>query len=121
MLRPGKERGQAHLPDPELIRVAVVIVRRKAFNAKIIDEVQESQGREGGLAPAPTKSRSCTTKTLPLTVIVAKSYIQPSIIQPATDDARPTGFQKRPFKRKHQQPPVQFSGSKGLSSHVRKN
>jgi hypothetical protein len=53
-------------------------------------------------------------KTLPLTVIVAKSYIQPSIIQPATDDARPTGFQKRPFKRKHQQPPVQFSGSKGF-------
>jgi hypothetical protein len=55
-----------------------------------------------------------TLKTLPLTVIVAKSYIQPSIIQPATDDARPTGFQKRPFKRKHQQPPVQFSGSKGF-------
>jgi hypothetical protein len=56
----------------------------------------------------------CALKTLPLTVIVAKSYIQPSIIQPATDDARPTGFQKRPFKRKHQQPPVQCSGSKGF-------
>jgi hypothetical protein len=60
-------------------------------------------------------------KTLPLTLIVAKSYIQASIIQPATDDARPTGFQKRPFKRKHQQPLIQFSGSKGFSPHVRKN
>jgi hypothetical protein len=66
-------------------------------------------------------ARIWSPKTLPLTVIVAKSYIQSSIIQLATDNARPTGFQKLPFQRKHQQPLVQFSGSKGLSPHVRKN
>jgi len=47
-----KERGQAHLPNLELIRVELVNCAGKAFNVKAIAQVQASRGREGGLAPA---------------------------------------------------------------------
>jgi hypothetical protein len=44
--------GQAHLPDPEMTTVKAVTLRRRAFNVKAIEQFQESQGQEGGLAPA---------------------------------------------------------------------
>jgi len=47
-----KERGQAHLPDLEPIRVETLIVPGKAFNVKRIAQVKKPPGREGGLAPA---------------------------------------------------------------------
>ena len=63
----AKQRGQArgpqrgspagvldHLPYPKLIRVEVVISERMAFKVKSIEQVEqvwESQGEEGGLAP----------------------------------------------------------------------
>ena len=47
----AKERGQARLPDPELIRVELVIVAGKAFNVNTIAQVRKSRGQEGGLAP----------------------------------------------------------------------
>ena len=47
-----KERGQARLPNLELIRVEVVIAAGKVFNVRAIGQVQESRGPEGGLAPA---------------------------------------------------------------------
>jgi hypothetical protein len=46
------QRGQARLPNLELIRVELLIGARKAFNMKAIVQVQEARGREGGLAPA---------------------------------------------------------------------
>jgi hypothetical protein len=47
-----KERGQARLPDLELIEVEFMIASGTAFNAKTIAQVQEARGWEGGLAPA---------------------------------------------------------------------
>ena len=47
-----KERGQARLPNLELIRVKLVIAAGETFNVKTFAQVQESRGREGGLAPA---------------------------------------------------------------------
>ena len=41
-----KERGQARLPNSELIRVEVEIVAKKTFNVKAIEQVQESRGQE---------------------------------------------------------------------------
>jgi hypothetical protein len=49
-----QERGQAHLPDPELTK-RVGISPRMAFKLKAIGQVPESQGREGRLAPAATR------------------------------------------------------------------
>jgi hypothetical protein len=57
-----KERGQAHLPNLELIGVELWSAPAKAFNVKRIAQVKESLGREGGLAPAlqlgPSKDNS---------------------------------------------------------------
>jgi hypothetical protein len=39
-----KERGQARLPNFELIRLEVVIAAGRAFKVKAIAEVKESQG-----------------------------------------------------------------------------
>ena len=47
----GQERGQAHLPDHELTRVAVRF-SLKDFQGEGEGLVKESQGWEGGLAPA---------------------------------------------------------------------
>jgi hypothetical protein len=62
--RAKKERGQARLPNPELIRVEVVIAAGKAFNVKAIVQVQESRGREGGLAPALSGPNTFCAKTI---------------------------------------------------------
>jgi hypothetical protein len=47
-----EERGQAHLPNLELIIVDCVISAGKAFNLTATEQLQESRGQEGGLAPA---------------------------------------------------------------------
>jgi hypothetical protein len=47
-----QERGQARLPDHELIGVETRDLRRRAFQHKVITQVKESRGWEGGLAPA---------------------------------------------------------------------
>ena len=47
-----EERGQAALPNLELIGLEYVIGAGTAFKVEAAAQVQGSQGREGGLAPA---------------------------------------------------------------------
>lgn len=46
-----KKRGQARLPDPELITVVLVISAGEAPKAKLIEQAEQSGGQEGGLPP----------------------------------------------------------------------
>jgi len=46
-----KERGQARLPSPEIIRIEFGDRRWKGFQGETIMQVLLSRGREGGLAP----------------------------------------------------------------------
>ena len=50
LFRPSIRAG-ARLPHPELIRVKTVISKVGGFQREAIEEVEESRGREGGLAP----------------------------------------------------------------------
>ena len=53
LLRMSQERGQARLPNPELLYLAYDLVLKGIQSIKAT-RVGAARGREGGLAPAPT-------------------------------------------------------------------
>ena len=50
--RAKKSGGRARLPNPELIRVEIIIGGQRGLHVKTMTQVGKSRGREGGLAPA---------------------------------------------------------------------
>jgi hypothetical protein len=52
LLRMSQERGQAHLPNPELVYLAYDPVL-KGIQSITVTRVGSARGREGGPAPLP--------------------------------------------------------------------
>jgi hypothetical protein len=55
---PAKQRGQARLPDQELIIVEFLIHDGKAFKRDQASEYSNLSGWEGGLAPAAWQKKA---------------------------------------------------------------
>jgi len=53
-----EERGQAHLPDHELIEIELELLMERLSGVRSTRKVESLTGREGGLAPALSLARN---------------------------------------------------------------